>query len=55
MNTNLTTQPSIPAAGTHQPVSSSPLQHIPKPTNGEGVKNSKPVTRPNVINGQLCF
>ena len=38
-NTNLATQPSIPAAETHQPVSSSPLQHIPKSANGEGVKS----------------
>ena len=54
-NTNPATQPSIPAAETHQPVSSSPPQHIPKSANGEGVKNSKPETRSNAPNGQLCF
>ena len=54
-NTNPATQPSIPAAETHQPVSSSPPQYIPKFANGEGVKNSKPATRPNETNGQLCF
>ena len=37
-NTNPATQPSIPAAETHQPVSSSPPQHIPKSANGEGVR-----------------
>ena len=41
-NTNLATQPSIPAAETHHPVSSSPSWHIPKLVNGEGVKSSKP-------------
>ena len=50
-NTNLATQPSIPAAEIHQLVPSSPLQHIPKSANGEGVKNSKPVTRSNAPNG----
>ena len=54
-NTNLATQPSIPAAETHQPVSSSPPQHIPRSVNGEGVKNSKPATRSNATDGQLCF
>ena len=54
-NTNPATQPSIPAAETHQPVSSSPLQHIPKSANGEGVKKSKPETRSNTPNGRLCF
>ena len=54
-NTNLATQPSIPAAETHQPVPSSPPQHIPKSANGEGVKNSNPATRPNATNGRLCF
>ena len=34
-NTNLATQPSTPAAETHQPVSSSPPQHVPKSANGE--------------------
>ena len=48
-NTNPATQPSIPAAETHQPVSSSPPQHIP--ANGEGVKNSKTAPRPNATNG----
>ena len=48
--TNPATQPSIPAAETHQPVSSSPPQHIPKSANGEGVKNSKPETRSNAPN-----
>ena len=50
-NNNLATQPSIPAAETHQPVSSSPPQHIPKSANGEGVKNSKPETRSSAPNG----
>ena len=54
-NTNLATQPSIPAAETHQPVSSSPPQHIPKSANGERVKNSKTATRPNATDGQLYF
>ena len=50
-NTNLATQPSISAAETHQPVSSSSLQHIPKSANGEGVKNSKPEARSSAPNG----
>ena len=50
-NTNLATQPSIQAAETHQPVSSSPLQHIPKSANGEGVKSSKPESRSSAPNG----
>ena len=50
-NTNPTTQPSIPAAETHRSVSSSPQKHIPKSTNGEGVKNSKTATRPNATDG----
>ena len=50
-NANLATQPSIPAAETHQPVSSSPLQHILKSANGEGVKNSKPESRSSAPNG----
>ena len=50
-NTNPATQPSIPAAETHQPVSSTP-QHIPKSANGEGVKDSKTATRPNATDGQ---
>ena len=54
-NTNLPTQPSIPATEAHQPVSSSPPQHIPKSANGEGVKNSKTATRPNATNEQFCF
>ena len=54
-NTNPATQPSIPVAETHQPVSSSPPQHIPKSVNGEGVKNSKTATRPNATDGLLCF
>ena len=54
-NTNLATQPSIPAAETHQPASSSPPQHIPKSANGEGVKNSKPGTRDSATDGRLCF
>ena len=49
--TNLATQPSIPAAETHQPVSSSLLQHLPKSANGEGVKNNKQATRPNTTDG----
>ena len=54
-NTNPATQPSIPAAETHQPVSSSPLQHIPKSANGEGVKSSKPESRSSAPDGRLCF
>ena len=54
-NTNLVTQPSIPAAETHQPVSSSPLQHVLKSANGEGVKSSKPESRSSAPNGRLCF
>ena len=50
-NTNLATQPSIPAAETHQPVSSSQPQHIPKSVNGEGVKNSKPDARSSAPDG----
>ena len=54
-NTKLATQPSIPAVETHQPVSSSLPQHIPKSVNGEGVKNNKQATRPNATDGRLCF
>ena len=43
-NTNPATQPSIPAAETHQPVSSSPPQYILKSAN-EGVKSSKQESR----------
>ena len=50
-NTNLATQPSLPASETHQPVSSSPLQHIPKSANGEGVKSSKPESRSSAPDG----
>ena len=50
-NTNLATQPSIPAAETHQPVSSSPAQHIPKSANGEGVKNSKQESKSSAPDG----
>ena len=54
-NTNPATQPSIPATETHQPVSSSPPQHIPKSANGEGIKNSKTKTGPNATEERLCF
>ena len=54
-NTNLAIQPSIPAAETHESVSSSPSQHIPKYANGEGVKSSKPESRSNASDGRLCF
>ena len=50
-NTNPATQPSIPAAETHQPVFSSPSQHIPKSANGEGVKSSKPESRSSAPDG----
>ena len=50
-NTNLATQPSIPTAETHQPVSGLPLQHIPKSANGEGVKSSKPGSRSSAPDG----
>ena len=53
-NTNPATQPSIPAAETHNPVSSSPPQHICKSVSGEGVKNSKTTTGPNTIEERLC-
>ena len=54
-NTNQATQPFIPATETHQSMSSSPLQHIPKSVNGEGVKSSKPENRSSAPDGQLCF
>ena len=54
-NTNPATQPSIPAAETYQPVSSSPSWHFPKSANGEGVKSSKPESRSSAPDGQLCF
>ena len=44
-NTNPATQPFIKAAETHKSMSGSPLQHIPKSVNGEGVKSSKPENR----------
>ena len=50
-NTNPPTQPFIPAAETHKSMSSSPLQHIPKSVNGEGVKSSKPENRSSVPDG----
>ena len=50
-HTNPATQPSIQVAETHLPVSSPPLQHILKSTNGEGVKNSKPESRSSAPNG----
>ena len=52
---NLATQPFIPAAKTHQSMSSSPSQHVPKSVNGEGVKNSKPENRSSAPDGRLCF
>ena len=54
-NTNPATQPSIPAAETHQPVSSSPPQHVAKSANGEGVKSSKRESRSSAPDEQLCF
>ena len=54
-NTNPATQPFIPAVETHQSVSSSPLQHIPKSVNGEGVKSSKPENIASAPDGRLCF
>ena len=53
-NTNLSTQPFIPAAET-QPVSSSPQQHVPKSANGEGVKCSKQQNRSSTPDEWLCF
>ena len=50
-NTNLATQPFIPAAETHQSMSSSPLQHISKSVNGKGVKSSKPENRSSAPDG----
>ena len=50
-NTNLATLPFIPAAETHQSMSSLPLQHIPKSVNGEGVKSSKPESRSSAPDG----
>ena len=49
---NPSTQPFIPAAGI-QPVSSTPLQNIPKLANGEGVKHSKQQVKPK--DEHLCF
>ena len=54
-NTNPSTQPFIPTAETHKSMSSSPIQHIPKSVNGEGVKSSKPENRSSASDGQLCF
>ena len=54
-NTNPATQPFIPAAETHQSVSSSPSQHIHKSVNGEGVKSSKPESRSSAPDERLCF
>ena len=50
-NTDPATQPFIPAAETHQSVSSSPSQHVPKPVNCEGVKSSKPESRSSAPDG----
>ena len=50
-NTNPATQPFIPATETHQSMSSSPLQHVPKSVNGEGVKSSKPESRSSAPDG----
>ena len=50
-NTNPATQPFIPAAETHQSMSSSPSQHVPKSVNGEGVKSSKPESRSSAPDG----
>ena len=36
-------------------MSSSPLQHIPKSVNGEGVKSTKQENRSSAPDGQLCF
>ena len=54
-NTNPATQSFIQAAETHQSMSSSPLQHIPKSVNGEGVKSSKPENRSSAPDRRLCF
>ena len=54
-NTNLPTQPFIPAAETHNSLSSSLQQHVPKSVNGEGVKSSKQENRSNAPDGRLCF
>ena len=45
------TKPFIPAAETHRSMSSSPLQHIPKSVNGEGVKSSKQQNRSSAPDG----
>ena len=50
-NANPATQPFIPAAEKHHSMSSSPLQHIPKSVNGEGVKSSKPESRSSAPDG----
>ena len=50
-NTNPATQAFIPAAETHQSMSSSPLQHIPKSVNGEGVESSIPESRSSAPDG----
>ena len=50
-NINPANQPFIPATETHQSMSSSPLQHIPKSVNGEGVKSSKQENRSSAPDG----
>ena len=50
-NTNLANQPFIPAAETHQSMSSSPSQHVPKSVNGEGVKSNKTESRSSAPDG----
>ena len=54
-NTNLPTQPFIPAAETHKSVSNSPQQHVPKSVNGEGVKSSKQQNKSSAPDGRLCY
>ena len=54
-NTNLPTQPFIPAAETHKSMSSSPQQHVHKSENGEGVKSSKQENRSSAPDGRRCF
>ena len=50
-NANPATKPFIPAAETHQSMSSSPMHHVPKSVNGEGVKSSKPESRSSAPDG----
>ena len=53
-DTNLSTQPFIPASDT-QPVSSSQQQHVPRSANGEVVKCSNQSIKSSAMDEWLCF